>query len=238
MHTECLPQASDATRQSLQNVSLGCASSTGGRAGQDDRAQAFSFVVTRQGSRFRCTVAAVLDGHHGSVVSELASSLLPTVLTDAVRQHVAKSDSLDVGIEQGMKDCILQLDTATFNMWHRQSNLTGGTTLLVLLMILETGVVFTCNVGDCKAVMSVKGNAEALSECHNPPVLSEKRRFEEAGISCFMDHIGGSDINVCRTIGTSLSRFQRFGFAGSGADAAQDGGGMRPPLSGRVTAWC
>lgn len=185
----------------LQFVSLGSASSPGGRAGQDDRAQAFSFMVTWQGKTSRCTVAAVLDGHHGSIVSELASSMLPTALTGAVRHHVAKTDSLDDGIEQGMKDCILQLDTATFNMWHSQTSLTGGTTLLVLLIILETGVVFTCNVGDCKAVLSVKGNAEALSECHNPPVPSEKLRFEEAGISCFNDHIGGSDINVCRTIG-------------------------------------
>jgi serine/threonine protein phosphatase PrpC len=207
MHTDSLPQTSEAAMQSLptsglQLVSLGSASSPGGRAGQDDRAQAFSFVVTWQGKKYRCTVAAVLDGHHGSVVSEMASSMLPTVLTDAIWQHVAKTDSLDDGIEQGMSDCIMQLDTATFNMWHSQASMTGGTTLLVLLMILETGVVFTCNVGDCKAVLSVKGNAEALSECHNPPVLSEKSRFEEAGISCFMDHIGGSDINVCRTIGT------------------------------------
>ena len=97
----------------------------------------------------------------------------------------------------------MQLDTATFSLYmDSKGTMTGGTTLLVLLMVLETGVVFTCNVGDCKAVLSVRGNAEALSECHNPPVPSEKRRFEEAGIECFMDHIGGSDINVCRTIGT------------------------------------
>lgn len=192
-------------------VSVGVASSTGGRAGQDDRSQAFSFVINGAGiadstigtnGRYRCTVGAVLDGHHGSIVSDMASSMLPTVLTDAVRRHVADTGDLDGGIERGLQECILQLDTATFDAYRSSSGaMTGGTTLLVMIMVLETGTVFTCNVGDCKAVVSVKGNGEALNECHNPPVLAEKRRFEEAGVDCFMDHIGGSDINVCRTIG-------------------------------------
>lgn len=50
-------------------------------------------------------------------------------------------------------------------------------------------------------MISAKGAPEALSEAHNPPVASERRRFEAAGVPCFADHIGGSDINVCRTVG-------------------------------------
>ena len=207
-------------RQGL--LAIGVASSTGGRREQDDRSQAFSFVV---GGR-RITVGAVLDGHHGSVVSELASSMLPTVLSDAVRHYVAAVGDLDAGIERGLHECIMQLDTAAFSLFRSNYGaMTGGTTLLVLLIVLETGTarcwtgvrsplalthslalapalscdlrqVFTCNVGDCKAVVSVRGKAEPLNEPQNPPVLTEKRRFEEAGVDCFNDHIGGSDINV------------------------------------------
>lgn len=209
-------------RQGL--LAIGVASSTGGRREQDDRSQAFSFVV---GGR-RITVGAVLDGHHGSVVSELASSMLPTVLSDAVRHSVAAVGDLDAGIERGLHECIMQLDTAAFSLFRSNYGATtGGTTLLVLLIVLETGTarcwtrpgcaparshsptrslapapscdlrqVFTCNVGDCKAVVSVRGKAEPLNEPQNPPVLTEKRRFEEAGVDCFNDHIGGSDINV------------------------------------------
>ena len=56
-------------------------------------------------------------------------------------------------------------------------------------------------MGDCKGVLSSKGAPEALSEAHNPPVESERQRFCAAGVSMYGDHIGGSDINVCRTIG-------------------------------------
>ena len=99
-------------RQGL--LAIGVASSTGGRREQDDRSQAFSFVV---GGR-RITVGAVLDGHHGSVVSELASSMLPTVLSDAVRHSVAAVGDLDAGIERGLHECIMQLDTAAFSLFR------------------------------------------------------------------------------------------------------------------------
>ena len=76
---------------------------------------------------------------------------------------------------------------------------TGGTTLIIHAIVGNR--VYTANVGDCKAILSSKGAPEPLSEAHNPPVESEKSRFSAAGVSCFSDHIGGSDINVCRTVG-------------------------------------
>jgi protein phosphatase 2C family protein 2/3 len=76
---------------------------------------------------------------------------------------------------------------------------TGGTTILI--HVLAGSLVFTANVGDCKAVLSNRGAPEPLSEAHNPPVPSEQERFTAAGVPCFSDHIGGSDINVCRTVG-------------------------------------
>jgi protein phosphatase 2C family protein 2/3 len=183
-------------------VSIGLSSSTGGRASQDDRAQAFSFTIWEGSFRYRCTVGAVLDGHHGSEVSELVNAMLPGVLVESVREGTRNSNSVDFGIQWGLRSSILKLDREMFDIYKmRNGSMTGGTTLLVLLMVLESSMVYTCNVGDCKAVLSVRGKAEPLTECHNPPVISEKRRFEEAGVDCFMDHIGGSDINVCRTIG-------------------------------------
>jgi len=104
-------------------------------------------------------------------------------------------------MQQGLRTCILNLDKKTFDAYARNESITGGTTIVIVALVLETETIYTGNVGDCKAVMSVLGRAEGLTECHNPPVPSEKERFEKAGVACFSDHIGGSDINVCRTLG-------------------------------------
>jgi serine/threonine protein phosphatase PrpC len=186
--------------------SMGVWSSCGGRTYQDDRWNAFSFYMDVQGQRVRCTVGAVLDGHHGHGVSDMVSQCLPNALIAKLKDYkppVAQSaeDFIDGAIRKGLHDCIFDLDTWVYNEYARDHTMTGGTTILVLLVVLETGLVYTSNVGDCKAVMSVLGRAESLTESHNPPVPSEKKRFEEAGVACFSDHIGGSDINVCRTIG-------------------------------------
>lgn len=101
--------------------------------------------------------------------------------------------------------CILQeatvrsLDDLAFEAQASGRIPTGGTTLLIL--VLHGSQLTVANVGDCKAVLSSKGAPEPLSEAHNPPVEEERRRFAAAGVPCFSDHIGGSDINVCRTIG-------------------------------------
>jgi protein phosphatase 2C family protein 2/3 len=91
------------------------------------------------------------------------------------------------------------LDDAAFRAHLSGSMPTGGTTLI--LHVFTSTHLFTANVGDCKAVLSSRGAPEALSEAHNPPVGSERARFEAAGVPCSADHIGGSDINVCRTLG-------------------------------------
>eukprot|EP00889_Picochlorum_renovo_P000909 jgi/Picre1/27939/NNA_000901.t1 len=168
-----------------RGISMGVGCSYGGRKTQDDRWNAFSFYVRGLGAQYRCTVGAVLDGHHG---------------TRSPRCSHGK-ETIDSAIQQGLRDCMYELDKLAFESHVKNDRMTGGTTMLIALIVLETGMLYTSNVGDCKAVLSVRGGAQGLTESHNPPVESEKRRFEAAGVSCFSDHIGGSDINVCRTLG-------------------------------------
>ena len=94
---------------------------------------------------------------------------------------------------------IRALDDAAFQAHKEKWLSTGGTTIIIHALVGRT--LYTANVGDCKAMLSSRGAPEPLSEAHNPPVESEKQRFAAAGIDCFSDHIGGSDINVCRTLG-------------------------------------
>lgn len=213
---------SDAAICTYNGISIGVSSSCGGRQGQDDRWNAFSFVLRCGRKQYRCTAGAVLDGHHGHGISDMVSQEIPHVLVSNIQDSMIErlrpgreangcseqgqfiesiEGVVDYGIQQGLRSCIFELDKKTFDAYERNESLTGGTTIVIVLLVLETGMLYTGNVGDCKAVMSVLGRAEGLTECHNPPVASEKERFENAGVACFSDHIGGSDINVCRTLG-------------------------------------
>jgi len=102
-------------------------------------------------------------------------------------------------IAEMLETIIRSLDDMAFEAHASGRLFTGGTTLLIA--VLAGNQLTVANVGDCKIILSSKGAPEALSEAHNPPVETERARFAAAGVPCFSDHIGGSDINVCRTIG-------------------------------------
>lgn len=188
-----------------RGISMGVGCSHGGRKTQDDRWNAFSFYMRGLGTQYRCTVGAVLDGHHGHEISDMCVDSLPSVLVPLIQRRIVPvsngEDTVDSAIQHGLRDCMYELDKLAFESHVKNDRMTGGTTMLIAFIVLDTGMLYTSNVGDCKAVMSVRGGALGLTESHNPPVESEKRRFEAAGVSCFSDHIGGSDINVCRTLG-------------------------------------
>jgi serine/threonine protein phosphatase PrpC len=133
-----------------------------------------------------------MDGHHGHQVAELVAKRLPDVVVAAIA-------TCGNDVQAALALSVRALDDAAFAAHAAGALQTGGTT--VILLALAGLQVFAANVGDCKAIMSSRGAPEALSEAHNPPVENERQRFEAAGVVCFSDHIGGSDINVCRTIG-------------------------------------
>lgn len=172
----------------LPECTVGWAQSPGNRTYQDDRCVEFLLQLPTGGS---ARVWAVADGHHQHYVSELVCEELKAVLTEAVAHHS--------NLEQALRATIKQLDDDVFARHHKGQLATGGTTLIV--HVLTSTHVYTANVGDCKSVLSSRGACVELNTCHNPNVPSERDRFQAVGIYCSADHIGGSDINVCRTLG-------------------------------------
>ncbi|KAL4419347.1 hypothetical protein ABPG77_001574 [Micractinium sp. CCAP 211/92] len=172
----------------LPEFTVGWAQSQGNRPNQDDRCVEFLLHLPTGGSAL---VWAVADGHHQHYVSELVCEELQTTLSAAVAEQPS--------LEAALRATISRLDDAVFAR-HNEGRLpTGGTTLIVHVL---TGThVYTANVGDCKSVLSSRGACVELNTCHNPNVPSERDRFQAVGIYCSADHIGGSDINVCRTLG-------------------------------------
>jgi protein phosphatase 2C family protein 2/3 len=175
--------------QAVLAATFGIATDVGGRAAQDDRATAFSLRL-RDGRRV--SAAAVADGHHGAAVAQLAADLLPAALAAALDAHPGDAAA-------ALRAAVRALDDAAYAA-HAAGRLpTGGATLLVHL--LTPRALYTANVGDCKGVLSARGAPTPLSEAHNPPVPAEAARFAAAGVPCHPDHIGGSDVNVCRSLG-------------------------------------
>ncbi|KAI7837891.1 hypothetical protein COHA_008293 [Chlorella ohadii] len=167
---------------------VGWAQSQGNRPYQDDRCVEFTLPLPTGGAAL---VWAVADGHHQHHVSELVCE----ELEDTLRAAVAEQAELEAALRVTIK----RLDDTVFARHNQGLLATGGTTLIV--HVLTATHVYTANVGDCKSVLSSRGACIELNTCHNPIVPSERERFQAVGIYCSADHIGGSDINVCRTLG-------------------------------------
>ncbi|KAL4856336.1 putative protein phosphatase 2C 22 [Chlorella vulgaris] len=163
----------------LPAFSVGWAQSYGNRPYQDDRCVDF---VLQLPTGSRAHVWAVADGHHQHHVSELVCAELQATLNRAVTQYSS--------LEQALYAAVSHLDDVVFARHVEGQLVTGGTTLIV--HVLTPTHVYTANVGDCKSVLSSRGACVELNTCHNPNAV---------GIYCSADHIGGSDINVCRTLG-------------------------------------
>eukprot|EP00887_Chlorella_sp_A99_P002249 scaffold10.g2249.t1 len=179
----------------LGEATVGLAVHSGCRPTNDDRHTAFSHRLA--GGR-RASSLAIFDGHHGSLVAELLCSALPGVLKEQL-------DQSPYDIMAAQRAAIRVLDDLAYEKHARGEIATGGST--VLLLTLADDTLFTANVGDCKALLSVgpagtvAGAAAALNTCHNPNIPAERARFEAAGLGVASDHMSGCDLNVCRTLG-------------------------------------
>ena len=76
-----------------------------------------------------------------------------------------------------------------------------GTTALVCLISKRTGTLVTANAGDCRAILSIDGNALDISEDHKPNLREERRRIEANGgsVKCLVGTwrvTRGGDINA------------------------------------------
>lgn len=150
----------------------------------------FSAVAGIQGDS-KQAFFGVFDGHGGAKAAEfVAKNMDKNIL-----QHMAgKSDS---SIEQAMRDAYLKTDAA-----FMLENASGGTCCVSAW--IWRGQLVVSNAGDCRAVMSRGGTAEALTTDHRPSLESERERIEALGayVDCCRGvwRIQGS-LAVSRSIG-------------------------------------
>lgn len=111
----------------------------------------------------------VFDGHGGAKAAQFAADNLEKNILD----EVVRRDN-DGEIEEAVKHGYLSTDSDFLKEDSR-----GGSCCVTAL--IRNGNLVVSNVGDCRAVMSRGGAAEALTSDHRPSREDERERIENLG---------------------------------------------------------
>ncbi|KAL3580252.1 hypothetical protein D5086_018087 [Populus alba] len=152
----------------------------------------FSAVVELEGDA-KQAFFAIFDGHGGAKAAEFAAGNLYKNILD----EVARRDEED--IKDAVKNGYLNTDAQFL-----KEDIRGGSCCVTAL--IRKGNLVVSNAGDCRAVMSRGGVAEALTADHRPSREDEKDRIESMG--GYVDLIHGTwriqgSLAVSRGIGDS-----------------------------------
>ncbi|OAY46278.1 probable protein phosphatase 2C 30 [Manihot esculenta] len=112
----------------------------------------------------------VFDGHGGAKAAEFASKNLEKNIM-AVVSSISEEKT---GIEMAIRDGYLTTDREFL-----KQNVGGGACCVTAL--IHNGNLVVSNAGDCRAVMSRGGVAEALTSDHQPARKDERDRIEALG---------------------------------------------------------
>ncbi|RAL54916.1 hypothetical protein DM860_013612 [Cuscuta australis] len=135
----------------------------GKRGAMEDR---YSAIVDQQGSKQ--AFFAVYDGHGGARAAEFAAANMGRNIMNEVA----------VGSEEDI-ECAVKAGYLNTDEEFLKQNVRGGASCVTAL--IHNGKLVVSNAGDCRAVMSLGGDAEALTVDHRPSRESERQRIEELG---------------------------------------------------------
>ncbi|KAE8694844.1 putative protein phosphatase 2C 30 [Hibiscus syriacus] len=111
----------------------------------------------------------IYDGHGGSKAAEFVANNLDK----KVMAEVSKTGE-DVAIDDAIREAYLATDIDLL-----KDDVGGGTCCVTGLV--RKGDLFVSNAGDCRAVLSRNGVAEALTSDHQPSRKDERDRIEALG---------------------------------------------------------
>ncbi|XP_057483478.1 probable protein phosphatase 2C 25 [Actinidia eriantha] len=136
----------------------------GRREAMEDR---YSAVIDLQGDP-KQAFFGIFDGHGGAKAAEFAAENLNKNILD----EVGKRDGTE--LEEAVKFGYLNTDSEFL-----KEDIRGGSCCVTAL--IRKGNLVVSNAGDCRAVMSRGGVAEALTLDHRPSRDDEKDRIENLG---------------------------------------------------------
>ncbi|PKA67097.1 putative protein phosphatase 2C 25 [Apostasia shenzhenica] len=113
----------------------------------------------------------IFDGHGGSKAAEFASQKIGELIVEEV---LTRGGEGGIELEEAMKNSYLKTD-----MEFLKEDLRGGACCVTAFV--RNGDLIVSNAGDCRAVVSISGKAEALTSDHRPSREDEKDRIESLG---------------------------------------------------------
>lgn len=134
------------------------------RSAMEDRYSA----AAESGGDSQQAIFSVFDGHGGPKAAEFAAKNLSLNIANEVARRNGER------IQEAIKEGYLTTDAACL-----KEDINGGTCCVTAL--IRQGNLFVSNAGDCRAVMSRGGVAEALTVDHRPSREEEKERIECLG---------------------------------------------------------
>ncbi|KAE8687288.1 putative protein phosphatase 2C 25 [Hibiscus syriacus] len=136
----------------------------GRREAMEDR---FSASVELQGDS-KQAFFGVFDGHGGAKAAEFVAQKLEKNIVDEIeRRDLSK-------VKEAVKEGYMKTDAEFL-----KEDISGGTCCVTAL--IKNGNLIVSNAGDCRAVMSRAGVAEALTSDHRPSREDERNRIETSG---------------------------------------------------------
>ncbi|MCL7028525.1 hypothetical protein MKW94_025888 [Papaver nudicaule] len=156
--------AAAAMETEVEREGYGVYCKKGRRAAMEDR---YSAVLDLQGDT-KQGFFGVFDGHGGAKAAEFAAENLEKYILSEVTRRGGEE------IVEAVKDGYLSTDSEFL-----KEDLRGGTCCVTAL--IRKGDLIVSNAGDCRAVMSRGGIAQALTSDHRPSREDEKERIESKG---------------------------------------------------------
>lgn len=118
----------------------------------------------------------VFDGHGGSKTAEFAASNVEKNVIAAIREEEDEQDSNNQArIEEALRIAYLRTDSDLL-----KQEVPGGSCAVTALIMNDDHLIVS-NAGDCRAVISKGGVAEAVTSDHRPSREDEKNRIENNG---------------------------------------------------------
>ncbi|CAL9236290.1 unnamed protein product [Arabidopsis halleri] len=141
----------------------------GRRGPMEDR---YFAAVDRNDGVVKNAFFGVFDGHGGSKAAEFAAMNLGNNIEAAMAS--ARSGEEGCSMERAIREGYIKTDEDFLKEGSR-----GGACCVTAL--ISKGELAVSNAGDCRAVISRGGTAEALTSDHNPSQANELKRIEALG---------------------------------------------------------
>ncbi|KAL0865335.1 hypothetical protein Bca101_044453 [Brassica carinata] len=164
VNAEMLREESGEVEREGDEFSVYC--KRGKREAMEDRFSAFTNLERDP----KQAIFGVFDGHGGSIAAEFAAKNLCNNILGEIG-----SERNDSEIEEAVKRGYL----ATDSEFLKEKDVKGGSCCVTAM--IKDGNLVVSNAGDCRAVLSVGGLAEALTSDHRPSREDERNRIESSG---------------------------------------------------------